>query len=342
MVIGGVSAGSRNGNKYAGADGMPGIPNAAKEALAGLEYPLTQAVSGSSEVPREQAGEKAFYRNLVDKPERMQRNVRTEQDTLAADESVTPVHSITFREMLANKINEIVEKIEDGVTEPSFAIGASSFTLEEWEIFLKLFDKIEEEMKKAAGQEVPPEETLIANEEEIKADSDMNLMMLVSESTSCRYPASEETEDDTQYITYYTRDAIYCKKEGEFGYEWEIPLTEDSQYDQVMKFLNYFDTEENLRFACHENFWQDFLSGALDMDGFMNFMETRVSGGIPNYVNVDGDTMWIDREAAQYAKYMNEPDLFHIIAYTDEEFFAWQEKQMAEMRGKLKVLFAKS
>lgn len=321
MAIGGVSACSGNRNVYAGLDEMSGTLDAATFGMqaqyvldATEESHVTQAASNYEG--------KVFYHNLIDKLDQTPQKVKTAQDTSAVDESVTPGHSLTFREMLANKINEIVEKIEDGVTEPSFPIGASSFTLEEWEIFLKLFDKIEEEIKKAAGQEVPPEKTGLEKEEKIEAAADINLTMLVSESTSCSYPASRENEEDVRYITYYTQDAIYCKKEGEFGYEWKISLTEDSQYDQAMAFLNNFDAGENLTFACHENFWQDFFSGALDMDGFMNFMETRVSGGIPNYVNIDGDTMWIDREAAQYAKYMNKPGLFKIIAYTDEEFFA--------------------
>lgn len=229
---------------------------------------------------------------------------------------VTPQHSMTYREMLASKINEILEKIEAGATEPSFPIGKSYFTLKEWEIFIKEFDKIQEEMKKEAGQEVPPEDTSLAAREGIGEEEDTlvkketDLLLLLMEQTSCGYPPKTEEEDEIQYHTYYTKEEIYCKGTDASGYQWEILLEDKSQYERIMEFLGQFEPGENLRFACHENFWRDFLDGTLDLDGFMEFMNTRVSNGIPNYVNVNEYGMWIDTEAAKYAKYMNKPGLF--------------------------------
>lgn len=231
-------------------------------------------------------------------------------------EDVTPQHSMTYREMLASKINEILEKIEAGATKPSFPIGASYFTLKEWEIFIKAFDKIQEEIKKEAGQEVPPEDTSLAaregigQDEGIKVEKDTDLLLLLAEKTVCSYPPAEKEEKEIQYHTYYTKEEIYCKRIDASGYEWEIPLVEESRYERIMEFLGQFETGENLRFACHENFWRDFLNGTLDLEGFMEFMNTRVSNGIPNYVNVNEYGMWIDTEAVRYAKYMNEPGLF--------------------------------
>lgn len=312
---------------------------AAREALADLEYPLTAEISSSPEVQEERTREKAFYQNYIEKLEQIQSTGEMAKNGTQATEDtseieVVPTHSMTYREMLANKINEILEKIQGGTTEPSFAIGASSFTLEEWELFLKTFDKIQEEIKKSAGQKLPPKDTSIKAEEEIEEirETADYLTMLLFESTSCSYPASEEAQEEERYITYYTREYICCKKAGESGYEWKIALADETQYEQVMEFLHNFDDGENLRFTCHENFWQDFLNGSLNLDGFMEFMNTRVTDGVPNYVNVDGDRMWIDPEAAQYAKYMNQPGLFRIIARTTEEFFQWQEQLMAEKR----------
>lgn len=231
-------------------------------------------------------------------------------------EEVTPQHSMTYREMLASKINEILEKIEAGATKPSFSIGASYFTLKEWEIFIKAFDKIQEEMKKEAGQEVPPEDTSLAaregigKDEETKIEEETDLWLLLMDQTSCSYPSETEEGDEIQYHTYYAKEEIYCKGTDASGYEWEIPLENESQYEKIMEFLGQFDQEANLRFACHENFWRDFLDGTLDLDGFMEFMDKRVIDGIPNYVNLNEYGMWVDTKAAKYAKYMNKPGLF--------------------------------
>lgn len=241
----------------------------------------------------------------------------------AETEAVQPLHSMTYQEMLANKINEILEKIESGATEPVFPIGASFFTLKEWEIFIRTFDKIQEEMKEEAGQELPPKDTTVAgregisDHEEAEINEKSNLWLLLLEQTSCSYPPVREEEDEVRYDTYYAQDEIYCRRTDASGYEWVIPLEDTSQYEQIMEFLGHFEKGANLRFTCHENFWRDFLDGTLDLDGFVEFMDTRVQDGIPNYVNVNEYGMWIDTEAVKYAKYMNQPGLFRMLSPKD-------------------------
>lgn len=236
---------------------------------------------------------------------------------------VKPQHSMTYREMLACKINEILEKIEAGAIKPSFPIGAAYFTLKEWELFLEAFDKIQEEMKKEAGQEVPPEDTSVTGREkfgiqkELASEPEDPLLRLLSEHTICSYPPEREEEDGAEYCTYYSKEGIYCKKTDSSGYEWEIRLTEESQYERIIEFLNHFTRGENLRFGCHKNFWQDFLDGTLDQEGFLEFMNQRVRDGVPNYLDENENGMWVNKEAVKYAKYMNEPGLFRV--YGKEE-----------------------
>lgn len=143
--------------------------------------------------------------------------------------------------------------------------------------------------------------------------------LLDAEKTTSIYPASPPKEEDTLYITMYSESGIYCRKKGESGFEWHINFSDSSQYDKVMEFLQQFEGEDNLWFACHANFWQDFLSGELDQEGFMNFWSTRVTNGIPSYIDIiDEDTMTINAEAARYSKYMNQPGLFHMIRNPEE------------------------
>lgn len=236
-----------------------------------------------------------------------------------ASEDVKPQHSMTYREMLASKINQILEKIEAGAIKPSFPIGAAYFTLKEWELFLEAFDKIQEEMKKEAGQEVPPEDTSVSGKEkfgiekELASEPEDPLLRLLSEHTVSSYPSEREEEEELEYVTYYSKEGIYCKKTDSTGLTWDIPLTEESQYERVIEFLNHFPRGENLRFSCHKNFWQDFLDGSLDQEGFLDFMDHRVHNGVPNYLDENENGMWVNKEALKYAKYMNQPGLFPLF-----------------------------
>lgn len=143
--------------------------------------------------------------------------------------------------------------------------------------------------------------------------------LLGAEKTTSIYPASTPREEDTLYITMYNESGIYCRKKGESGFEWHINFSDSSQYDKVMEFLQQFEGEDNLWFACHANFWQDFLTGELDQEGFLDFWSTRVTNGIPSYIDIiDEDTMTINAEAARYSKYMNQPGLFHMIRNPEE------------------------
>lgn len=49
---------------------------------------------------------------------------------------------------------ELFEKLKKGETETSFQIGASSFTMKEWDRFLEKFDSAEETVKKAIQEEI--------------------------------------------------------------------------------------------------------------------------------------------------------------------------------------------
>lgn len=252
-----------------------------------------------------------------------QRQPRAENANAEPQVEVKPQHSMTYKEMLACKINEILEKIEAGAIKPSFPIGSAYFTLKEWELFLEAFDKIQEEMKKEAGQEVPPEDTSVSGKEkfgiqkEIETEPEDPLVRLLSEHTVCSYPTEREEEDEKEFCTYYSKEGIYCKRKDSAGFEWEIRLTEESQYERIIEFLNHFNRGENLRFGCHENFWQDFLDGTLDQEEFLDFMDHRVKNGVPNYLDENENGMWVNKEAVKYAKYMNEPGLFRV--YRKEE-----------------------
>lgn len=259
------------------------------------------------------------------------------------------------------------EKIKNGTIQPAFQTGAQSFTKEEWEKLLEKFDEAEEmlrveieaeieaakeraqkaELTDKAEAEKTTEQTgadaAVAAAEpaaEARGSAAVDGMEYVTEEiTRCTYP-SANLDEKRLYITCYTKEGISCKESVYDGKSWtttdfwNIQFTEEGQYERVMAFLNRFPSDGNLRFAAHENFWQDFLSGDLDEDAFVAFFETT-KDGVPDYTITDGDSTYIDKDKMKWAKYMNS---FSVRFYTEEEILAWQDEIIRENQKKLKKL----
>lgn len=169
----------------------------------------------------------------------------------------------------------------------------------------------------------------------MKEDREFAVKSLFAEKTSCTYPfETEEGELSTlTYFTFYEKDRIYCVKEGSGGYEWEMLLEDETQYEKVMSFLNSLKDKENLGFASHENFWQDYLSGELDIEGFQDFLDTKVQKGIPNYAYVMEESVYFDKEAVHFSKYVDQP-FCKLIATTREELMDWYKENVINKREK--------
>ena len=89
--------------------------------------------------------------------------------------------------------------------------------------------------------------------------------LLTAETTSCKYETANPDDDDIIYVTFYTTDGIRCKKLGSEDFEWTLTFENEEQYNKVMEFLGNFPSDWNMRFAAHENFWNDFLNGEKNM-----------------------------------------------------------------------------
>lgn len=72
---------------------------------------------------------------------------------------VTSMSRQELMECISNKKNEIAEKLKTGETEPTFAIGAETYTCKEWDKLIRKFDKtldaIKEEQKERKEAEAP-------------------------------------------------------------------------------------------------------------------------------------------------------------------------------------------
>lgn len=134
---------------------------------------------------------------------------------------------------------------------------------------------------------------------------------------------TDDPKNKHWFITCFGQDGITCREaymeNGKWVNRscWNLPYTEPGQREKVLAFIQRFPQDANLRFACHENFWEDFLAGEIDEDDFVNFFETSTDkDGVPDYTYEKDGSTYIDREKVKYAKYMND---FGVKLYTAEE-----------------------
>lgn len=74
----------------------------------------------------------------------------------ASAEGKTAGEKLTREEMferIAERTQEIYEKIKNNDTEPSFQIGSQSFTVREWDKLLERFDAVQKETREKMRQE---------------------------------------------------------------------------------------------------------------------------------------------------------------------------------------------
>ena len=187
---------------------------------------------------------------------------------------------------------------------------------------------IYEALKSRVSNEDVKEQDSLENVTETDSITDMQMNMLVSETVQARFPLQEVDEEgnhkEEMYLIAVDKDGIRCSKPGQDEYEWEILFTDESQYENATEFLKYAgEFMDNFLFAAHENFWEDYLNGNMDVDAFKEFLE-GTNNGIPDYSFTVGDSMYIDKEKLQWAQYMNP---LGIKFYTAEE--------MAKMQAEL-------
>ena len=294
----------------------------AREILYDLENPLMPISQRGENAAKYIEQEKQFYRAFIEKLEGL-----TGADNIDTEETVD------YAKILEEKINEIFAKIQNGDTEASYQIGSQSFTEKEWEEFLDKFDFVEEAIQELMKEEQARKEAKEAQKEDVVTNDASTL--LTTESTSCVYETADPDNDDIRYITWYTEEGIFCRKAGQTeGYEWSITFENKEQYDKVMEFIGQFPSDWYMRFAAHENFWNDFLNDEIDMEGFMEFIN-GTNKGVPNFSITVGDSMYVDADKAQWAKYTNP---LGTRFYTAEEMHRMQMEIMAANEAKLTKL----
>lgn len=191
----------------------------------------------------------------------------------------------------------------------------------------------------SAAQNVVPENDNCTDVE--VTDPEELVELLTGEVTKSTFP-TDDPEHKHWFITCYSQDGIWCKEAYFDGNKWvnkdcwKFSYTEPGQREKVLAFIQRFPQDANLRFAPHKEFWEDFLSGKIDEDDFVNFFETSTDeNGVPNYTYEKDGSTYIDREKAKYAKYMND---FGAHFYTAEEMeLIWRAVIKENCKGLQKI-----
>ena len=197
--------------------------------------------------------------------------------------------TMDYLSMIQQRRQALFEKIIKGETETKYQIGNQAFTEKEWDRLLEEFDAAQEDVKELQEERLKKQEEKTLQEE------------LLERSVSCTYPGADP-EEQKMYVTTCDLNGIRCVRDE--GCIWEIKFEGKEQYDKVCEFLERLDWLTNMRFAAHQNFWQDFLNDKIDLADFEDFLK-GTNNGVPDYSKVAGDSMYIDREKMKYAPYMN-------------------------------------
>ena len=271
---------------------------------------------------------KGVYNQVVD----AMREAKNED--MGVSEPETSEDSI-FRQMLVEYMAEMIEKIKNGDTEQEFQIGSISLTLKEWDELIDKFDDLEEEMREAIRDEIRKQIEAERVNETSKTDKSLeNATLLSSDIRKTVFREATDTKPELSYITCFTPEGIICKRTGmgENEYLWKMDFTDEQDYEKVKELMDSFPDDWNLKFAPNEKFWKDYLSERIDKDDFVNNLNQYSDKGKMNYlIERDGNT-YIDKDAAKYCNYMNNPE---DRIYTLQEFTDIVAEKLRENQKKL-------
>lgn len=142
-----------------------------------------------------------------------------------------------------------------------------------------------------------------------------------------------------RYTTSYTEEGISCRKYIKDGDKessrelWSLDFKDEADLSKVRELLSGFDDEDRLTFAAQKKFWEDYLSGNMDVEGFKEYYKSTNNGVIDFEGRMaDGEKLG-DIFSEPYAEYFNNQS-FVAHAYTEQELWDdWNAKIAANQKA---------
>lgn len=314
-----------------GTRGTEGMWDSAIKVLESMTDELDEyfgdGLRGLDSVKEEIAELKEMYRSVIEDLKAAKTTVADNNETLKSEED-------DLRQALVDYIAAMYEKIKNGETEEEFQIGAVSMTLKEWDELLDKFDDLEDELKEAIKAEIEKQKEVERESEISKTDDTIDSAdILSSETRKTIFREASKDKPELSYITCFTEEGIVCKRTGmaENEYLWKMDYKSKEDYEKVMSLLENFPDDWNLKFAPNEKFWKDYLSERIDKEEFVENLKQFSDKGKLNFlIERDGNT-YIDKNAAKYCNYMNNPE---DRIYTLQEFTELIANELRENQRK--------
>lgn len=204
---------------------------------------------------------------------------------------------------------------EDGTKEQEKKTRSKTITEEEWEELLKQLDVVEEVLQsmleqeqKEEGQdglEEPKKKVESAGEADKSGFSEEAMIALTEESTWSTYKSEEDEKAEINFLTWYTKKEIRCRKiGGRKKDEWNIHLFSTEEYEKVILFIRRFPEDRNLVFAASQEFWLDFLDNDFEADGFVAYFEGKQKNTADTSLDL-GNSEYLQTNAGRWAAYIN-------------------------------------
>jgi len=204
------------------------------------------------------------------------------------------------------------ETVQEEEPEEKEQPRSKTMTEEEWEELLEQLDVVEsvlqsmlEQNERGGKREENSEKTKEQQEKEFipEPESEEAIFPLTQESTRSSWHTEEKEE--VLFFTWYTKDAIYCKKlSGKKKDGWKIRLFGREEYEKIMLFLGRFSEEHNLVFTANPEFWLAYLDNDFDEDGFIAYFEGKETNGGRNETG-HGNSKFLEENIGRWAKYLN-------------------------------------
>lgn len=136
--------------------------------------------------------------------------------------------------------------------------------------------------------------------------------------------SGEKVPVSVKYTTSYSEDGISCRRDVMDGDKkrseeyWSIRFDDKDDYSRVKGLLSSFDEDERLTFASQKTFWEDYLSGNLNVDEFKDYFRTSNNGFIDFEGRVAAGEKLRDIVLEPYAGYLNNQGFIGRV-YTEQE-----------------------
>ena len=144
-----------------------------------------------------------------------------------------------------------------------------------------------------------------------------------------------------KYTTAYSEDGITCRKDIKDGDTersrelWSLDFKDKEDLSKVRELLSRFDDQDRLTFATQKKFWEDYLSGNMDVEGFKEYYNSTNNGVIDFENRMREGEALRDIINEPYAEYFNNQSFIRHVWTEQEMWDAWNAKIEANQKAAL-------